>query len=313
MLMYNASNIKELKLLNKEASHKISVIIPTLNAEKYITPLIDSLKKQTIPPDEIIIIDSESDDRTAEIISGIEGVTLIQIKRKDFNHAITRDFAFRKSTGDYVIFITQDAMPANEYFVERIIKPFTLDDGIAISTGRQIPRPDAWPFEKLVRNFNYPSMSRIRSASDIPELGIKTFFTSDCCCAYRRDIYEKLGGFDFPVKTGEDLLFAAKTINAGYKIAYVPEAGVIHSHNLTLSQQYRRYFLAGYEIEKNKDIFCGVSHAKEGVKLVKYVSFELLKQGHIFSFVHFGFDCIARLLGNRMGRRAYRKESKSGK
>ena len=56
MLMYNASNIKELKLLNKEASHKISVIIPTLNAEKYIPPLIDSLKKQTIPPDEIIII-----------------------------------------------------------------------------------------------------------------------------------------------------------------------------------------------------------------------------------------------------------------
>lgn len=297
--------------MNKEASHKISVIIPTLNAEKYITPLIDSLKKQTIPPDEIIIIDSESDDRTAEIISGIEGVTLIQIKRKDFNHAITRDFAFRKSTGDYVIFITQDAMPANEYFVERIIKPFTLDDGIAISTGRQIPRPDAWPFEKLVKNFNYPSTSHIHSASDIPELGIKTFNTSDCCCAYRRDIFLELGGFSFPVMTNEDMFFAASVINAGYKISYTADAEVIHSHNLTLKQQYRRNFIIGYEMEKHKDILCGVAQEKEGLKLVKYVSFELLKQGHIFSFVHFGFDCIARLLGNRMGRRAYRKESKS--
>ena len=299
--------------MNKEASHKISVIIPTLNAEKYITPLIDSLKKQTIPPDEIIIIDSESDDRTAEIISGIEGVTLIQIKRKDFNHAITRDFAFRKSTGDYVIFITQDAMPANEYFVERIIKPFTLDDGIAISTGRQIPRPDAWPFEKLVRNFNYPSTSHIHSASDIPELGIKTFKTSDCCCAYRRDIFLELGGFSFPVMTNEDMFFAASVINAGYKISYTADAEVIHSHNLMLKQQYRRNFIIGYEMEKHKDILCSVAQEKEGFKVVKYVSFELLKQGRILSFVHFGFDCIARLLGNRMGRRAYRKESKSGK
>ena len=199
------------------------------------------------------------------------------------------------------------------YFVENIIKPFTLYDDIAISTGRQIPRPDARPFDKLVRNFNYPSVSRIRSASDIPELGIKAFFTSDCCCAYRRDIYEKLGGFDFPVKIAEDLFFGAKAINAGYKIAYVPEAGVIHSHNLTFLQQYKRYFLTGYELEKHKDILFGVSHAKEGFKLVRYVSTNLLKRGHIFSLVHFGFDCIARLLGNRMGRRAYRKEAASVK
>ncbi len=288
-----------------------SLIVPTLNAEQYISPLIDSLKNQTIPPDEIIIIDSESDDRTAEIVSGLEGVVLIQIKRKDFNHATTRDKAFRKSTGDYVIFITQDALPADKYFVEKIIHPFALDERIAISTGRQIPREDARPFEKLVRNFNYPSASRVRSSSDIPELGIKTFFTSDCCSAYRRNIYEELGGFSFPVKIAEDLFFAAKAINAGYKIAYVHEAGVIHSHNFTLSQQYKRYFMTGYETEKHKDILCGVSQEKEGLKLVKYVSFGLLKKGRIFEFVRFGFDCIARLLGSRMGRRAYRKESDS--
>lgn len=299
--------------MNTEASRKISLIIPTLNAEKYIPSLIDSLKKQTIPLDEIIIIDSESDDRTAEIISGIEGVTLLQIKRKDFNHATTRDFAFRKSTGDYVIFITQDATPADEYFVENIIKPFTLDEDIAISAGRQIPRPDARPFEKLIRNFSYPAVSRILSSSDIPEQGIKTFNTSDCCCAYRRDIFLEIGGFNFPVITNEDMFFAARAINAGYKISYTAEAKVVHSHNLTLKQQYRRNFIMGYEMEKHKDILCCVSQEKEGLKLVKYVSMNLLKRGRIFSFVHFGFDCIARLLGNRMGRRAYRKEAASVK
>lgn len=218
--------------------------------------------------------------------------------------------ALRKSHGDYVIFITQDAIPSNKHFVERLIYPFTLDDGIAISTGRQIPRKDAAPFEKLVRNFNYPSVSSIRSASDIPELGIKTFFTSDCCCAYRRDIFLKLGGFSFPVKISEDLFFAAKAINSGYKIAYASDAEVIHSHNFTLSQQYKRNFFIGYETEKHKDILCNVSQEKEGMRLVKYVSFELLKHGRIFSFIRFGFDCVARLLGNKFGRRAYREESK---
>lgn len=286
----------------------LSVIVPTLNAENLITQLVDSLKKQTITPNEIIIVDSESDDKTTEIASVLEGVTLISIKRKDFNHATTRDMALRKSTGDYVIFITQDAMPADEYFVEKLLQPFSLDDTIAVSTGRQIPRYDAWPFEKLVREFNYPAVSQIRSSADIPRLGIKTFFMSDCCSAYKRDIFVKLGGFSFPVKTAEDLFFAARVINSGYKIAYVHEAGVIHSHNLTLRQQYTRNFILAYEMEKHKDILRDVPVDSEGINLVMHVSRELLKYGRVIWFVRFGLDCVARFLGNRMGKRAYREE-----
>lgn len=238
---------------------KTSIIIPTLNAEKYIASLVKALETQTVKPDEIIIVDSESDDRTAEIISGLEGITFIPIKRKDFNHAKTRDMAFRKSTGDYVIFITQDAIPADKYFVERIIQPFSIDDKIAVSSGRQVPRENARPYEKLIRHFNYPPQGKIFSAQDIPEMGIKAFFTSDCCCAYRRDIFLELGGFVFSVRTAEDIIFSAKVINSGYKISYTAGAMVIHSHNLTLLQEYKRNFLTGYELEKHKDIFCGVS------------------------------------------------------
>ena len=288
---------------------RTSVIIPTLNAEGYIAPLIGSLRAQTLKPDEIIIVDSESDDRTADIASGLEGVRLVRIRRKDFNHATTRDEALRGSTGDYVVFMTQDAFPAGNTLLERLVHPFSTDDRIAVSTARQIPRDDALPFERLVRGFNYPAVSRVRSASDLPELGIKTFSISDCCCAYRRDIFLELGGFGFPVTTDEDLFFAAKVIHSGYKISYTADAEVIHSHNFTLRQQYRRNFLMGYELEKHKDILAGVSAEKEGIRLVKHVSLELLKHGRVFSFVHFGFDCVARLAGNKMGRRSWRKES----
>jgi len=286
-------------------NYKLSLIIPTLDAEKLICPLIDSIKDQTVIPDEIIIVDSESEDNTVDLLSKYPDVKLIQIKRSDFDHGKTRDMALRSSIGEYVVFMTQDAVPNNKYFIEKLLSPFFKDDGVALSTGRQLPKPDASRMEQLVRTFNYPSQSRVRSKDDIPEMGIKTYFASDVCSAYRRDIYERLGGFDYPIKTNEDMFYAAKVINAGYKIAYCADAEVLHSHNFTLKEQYKRNYIQGYEIERHRDILGSASQESEGMKLVKYVSKELLKKGRVFSFIHFGFDCCARLLGSKKGRKDY--------
>lgn len=280
----------------------ISVIIPTLNAESYIKKLIEALISQSLKPNEIIIVDSESEDRTVEIAKSFQIVKVIKIERSDFDHGGTRDMALRVSIGDYVIFLTQDALPADDVLIENLLKPFFQDNLIASVTGRQLPRPDATPMEKLVRAYNYPDRSNVRSVADIPRLGIKTFFSSDACAAYRRHLYEELGGFDHPIRTTEDILFAAKAISSGYHIAYAADAKVIHSHNFTLKEQYKRNYLQGYEIERHRDLLDVDSLNSEGLHLVKYVSINLLKKGRIVSFVHFFFDCCARLLGNRRGR-----------
>ena len=117
--------------------------------------------------------------------------------------------------------------------------------------------------EQLVRTFNYPAKSKVRSKDYIPEMGIKTFFASDVCSAYRRNIYEELGGFDYPIKTNEDMFYAAKVINAGYKIAYRADAEVLHSHNFTLKEQYKRNYIQGYEIERHRDILGKSSQESE--------------------------------------------------
>ena len=287
--------------------YRLSLIIPTLNAEKDICPLIDSLKKQTIVPDEIIIVDSESEDATVETVRKYPEVRLIRIKRKEFDHGRTRDMALRKSGGDYVIFMTQDALPKNRYMIEKLLEPFFRDGKVALSTGRQLPKYDATRMEQLVRRYNYPETSRIRSKDDIAEMGIKAFFASDVCAAYRRDIYEKLGGFDYPIKTNEDMFYAAKVIHSGYKIAYCADAEVLHSHNLSLKEQYQRNYIQGYEIEKHKSVLGSGSQEAEGMKMVKYVSKELLKKGRVISFVHFGFDCCARLMGSKAGKKSANK------
>ena len=280
----------------------ISVIIPTLNAENEIEALIRMLKNQSVKPDEIIVVDSESDDDTLDIVKKFEEVKIIPIKRKDFDHGGTRDMALRKSKGDFVLFLTQDALPLDENYIAGIIKPFK-DEKVAVVSGKQVARADATIMEKCVREFNYPDESNVRTKDDIKRLGIKTFFCSDVCSAYNKSIYLKLGGFEHPLKTNEDMFFAASAINAGFKVCYAADAKVIHSHNLTLKEQYQRNYIQGIEIEKHKELLNGVSANAEGMKMVKSVSKKLLKGGHFLSFIHFGFDCVARLNGSKKGRK----------
>lgn len=279
----------------------ISIIIPTLNASEYIENLINKLNSQTIKPDEVVVVDSESDDNTVELCKRYDNVRIIEILRKDFNHGGTRDMALRTCDSEFVLFTTQDAVPNNEFYIENLLRSFE-DDMVAIASGRQVAREDAWPMEKLVREFNYPAESHVHSKADLAKYGIKTYFFSDVCSAYRKDIYEQLGGFENPVKTNEDMFFAAKVIENGYKVAYAADAEVIHSHNFSLKEQYERNVIIGAELAKHKELLNGVSADAEGMKLVKYVSVRLLKKGMIFQFIRFGFDCCARKLGNIKGK-----------
>lgn len=290
---------------------KVSVIIPTLNAEKDLPELLRSLAAQKHRIDEIIVVDSASVDKTPEICKANHRIRLIQIDREDFDHGRTRDMALRESIGDIVVFLTQDAVPVNEEFIDRLIAPLT-EKNVAVSTGRQLPKTDATRMEQLVRKFNYPDQSHIRMKEDIPRMGIKTFFCSDVCAAYDRKLYLELGGFPYPVKTNEDMFFAARAIQNGYRVAYAADALVYHSHNLTLKEQYRRNYIQGYEMEKHRFLLGNVAQEPEGMRLVRYVSKELLRQGHVGSFMHFGFDCIARFMGNRRGKKAFRKEKGRG-
>lgn len=285
----------------------ISVIIPTLNAEHEIETLLIALDRQSIQPNEILVVDSASDDKTIELAQKHKGVRLLQIDRQDFNHGTTRDKALRESSGDFVCFLTQDAVPVSDDYLKRLVAPMVDDSDIALASGRQLPKADARRFEQLVRGFNYPDSPSVRSKCDLEKLGIKTFFASDACSAYRRIAYLECGGFDH-VNTNEDMLMAAKFIASGMKVAYEPHAEVFHSHNLTPAQQFARNRAVGFFLETHADDLMHASEIGEGGRLVKAVSSQLLREGNLVEFIAFGVDCCARLLGNRAGRRAARKE-----
>lgn len=286
---------------------EISVIIPTLNAEHEIDGLLIALEHQSIQPVDILIVDSASEDKTIELVRQHKRVRLLKIDRQDFNHGTTRDMALRESRGDFVCFLTQDAVPVSDDYLERLVAPMLDDSDIALVSGRQLPKADARRFEQLVRGFNYPDWPSVRSKCDLEKLGIKTFFASDTCSAYRRTAYLECGGFEH-VNTNEDMLMAARFIASGMKVAYEPRAEVYHSHNLTPSQQFARNRAVGFFLESHADDLMHTSETGEGGRLVKSVSLQLLREGNFGEFVAFGVDCCARLLGNRAGRMAARKE-----
>lgn len=287
----------------------VSVVIPTLNAQGEIGPLLDNLAAQSVKPAEILVVDSSSDDGTVAEASARKGVEVVSVDRGDFNHGLTRDMALRRTSGDICCFLTQDAVPANGRYLERLIAPFEEDGGIALVSGRQLPKSDARRFEQLVRSFNYPDEPSVRGKADLDKYGIKTFFASDVCSAYRRSAYLACGGFA-EVCTNEDMLMAARFVAASMKVAYEPSAEVYHSHNLTPKQQYGRNFNVGKFLQQHSGELMGASEVGEGGRLVKHVSAALLKEGRVGEFFAFGIDCVARLAGNRAGRREARKTLK---
>ena len=285
----------------------LSIVIPTLNAEGEIDALLGLFEGQTLKPCEILVVDSSSGDGTAAEVAKHPAVEFLGIDRKDFNHGSTRDMALRRTSGDFVCFLTQDAVPASDEYLERLVAPMLADDEVALVSGRQLPKADARRFEQLVRGFNYPDAPSVRGKEDLARYGIKTFFASDVCSCYRRSAYLACGGFD-RVNTNEDMLMAARFVAAGYKVAYEPAAEVYHSHNLTPREQYARNRAVGRFLEGHAEDLMHASEIGEGGRLAKEVSLRLLREGRLGELLAFGVDCAARLFGNRRGRLEARRD-----
>ncbi len=284
----------------------ISAVIPTLNAEQYIKPLLDMLLCQTKEIQEIIIMDSDSDDNTVSIASHYDRVKIVPVKREDFDHGKTRNDAVRVSKGEYVLFLTQDALPADIHYVENIMKPFE-NPKVAMVGGRQIAREDAREYEKAVRSINYPDEERVWDQRKRSELGIRAFLLSDACSAYRKSAFEAVGGFEHPILTNEDMLIAERFLSRGYSLSYTGKAAVFHSHNYTFHQQYQRNVLVGRFLKRYQDRFA-TDETTTGIEVAMKVYRILLKKHQFGDFFPFAMDCIARFLGNRHGRRIEDKQ-----
>lgn len=206
------------------------------------------------------------------------------------------------STADLVLCMTQDAMPADETLIEELVKPFD-DPEVWAAYARQLPNEDCREVEKYTRSFNYPEQSMVKTKEDLDRLGIKTFFCSNVCAAWRREKYLVLGGFVKHTIFNEDMILAGTMIKQGGKIAYCAKAKVIHSHNYSAFQQFHRNFDLAVSQTMYPEVFGGIRSESEGIKLVKKSLSYCIKIGKPWLMIQVVTQSAGKLLGYKMGQR----------
>ena len=219
------------------------LIIPTLNAA-LDWPRFSSALLACATPDEVLIVDSSSTDDTVALAHS-SGFSVCSIPLAEFNHGGTRQFAAEVlSESEILVYLTQDAILRGPKELTNLLAAFD-DRSVAAAYGRQLPRIGAGPMEAHARYFNYSAESNVRDLGDRERFGFKTIFISNSFAAYRRAALLTVGGFPKDVIFGEDTIVAAKLLLGGWKIAYVAEAQVYHSHDYTWIQDFKRYFDIG--------------------------------------------------------------------
>ena len=227
----------------------VTIVIPTKNAGDLLDKVLEAVFSQKTEYEyEVICVDSGSSDNTLDIIRKYP-CKLFEIKPSEFGHGKTRNYGASKGTGEFIIFITQDALPVDENWLQNFIDGMKIDPEIVGGFGIHLPYPDCNIFDKrdLEGHFNnfgtdntiFQLEDKERYEREEGYRHLLAFFSDNNSCL-RRSVWEKYPYDD--VNFAEDQIWARKMIELGFKKLYCPYAAVYHSHNYSLSTFFRRYY-----------------------------------------------------------------------
>lgn len=231
------------------ADIRASVLIPVKNGGVLLGDVLKAVLAQQTPwPFEIIIVDSGSSDDSVDLARGY-GVRVETIAPTAFGHGRTRNQLAALSTGEFLVFITQDARPASADWLVHLVNACDAAPDVAGAFGPHRAHPDARAVtqRELAQHFAgfgaEQSIVRLddrtRFASDPGYRQWLHFFSNNNSCL-RRSVWERL---PFPdVAFAEDQTWALAAVDAGYGKAYAPQAAVYHSHDFGVWETLQRNF-----------------------------------------------------------------------
>ncbi len=277
-----------------------SVCIPTYNGGEELLALLDMVRRQRAPwPFEIVVVDSSSNDGTAERMREMPDILFHSIPKKSFGHGKTRNLCARLSGGEAIAFLTQDAMPANDKWLFNLVSVLWHFPQAAGAFGRHLPALSADPFtaRDLEAHFagflDHPIALSRATRPDAWERGDATWrkllhFFSDNNSCLRRAVWEQI---PYPnIDYGEDQVWADRIIAAGFEKIYVPTAVVRHSHNYTPGETRAR---AATEARFFREQF-GYSLLDESMSLSEQLDRMNRNDRHWANLHGVGEDAIAR-------------------
>lgn len=267
---------------------------------------IASVMRQTLKPAEIILFDTDSSDGAIERARALIKKIPLRYRKiavSEFDHGGTRNAALKLVKHPWVLYMTQDAVCADEHSFAVLLSAAIKQKTVA-AYARQLPHENATPLAATARFFNYGSAPIVQNMAAASRLGIKTWFCSNSFCLWNTAALRHSGGFAEKLILGEDMHAAARLIQAGGTVLYVPTANAMHSHNYSAVEEFRRYFDIGvFHINQSALLFVAGNANKEGFKFVKEQMRLLYERRALFSLVRLPFHIAAKFLGYKLGRK----------
>lgn len=226
----------------------VSVVIPTKNAGTLFVEVLEGIRQQRDVDVDLVIVDSGSTDQTVALGERY-GARVFRIPPASFNHGLTRDMGLREARCDIAVLMTQDATPGDSSLLWRLAAVFD-DPTVGGAYARQVARPEADVLTQ--RNLLLALTGRL--TSEVRSLGTPDAWSAlspfdryklcnfdNVCSAVRRSAWETIpfGKVAF----AEDIVWSRRALCAGWKIAYVAESHVIHSHERPLRYDFQRTYL----------------------------------------------------------------------
>ncbi len=228
---------------------KASIIIPTKNGGERYQRVLEALFSNALEGGfEVIVIDSGSTDNTLDITRRYPA-RLYEIAPREFGHGRVRNYGAELAQGEFLVYLTQDAIPASGEWLRTLLQAFTLADNVAGVFSRQLP-DGRNPMESFFLQHTYGEKRIIRSLSpgQGPSVTLKDIFFSNVGSAIRRAVWEQIP-FREAISMSEDQEWSKKALLTGYQTVYEPAAGVYHSHNYTLPTIFKRNYASGHSLK----------------------------------------------------------------
>lgn len=281
----------------------ITVVIPTYNGGRLWQQSARLLAEQVPAVSRVKVIDSSSRDDTQDIARQF-GFEVEQIDQKKFDHGGTRSFALQDIESEIVVFLTQDALLESADSVASLVSVFDQDPDIVCAYGRQLPHLDANPLARHTRFSSYRAESYLTDLDNSFPQGFRKAFFSNSFSAYRVDYLRAIGGFPEHLILGEDSFVAAKALLSQKKVAYVAQAQVRHSHNYSVTEEFKRYFDIGVFHSTQPWMIEQLGRVEgEGVKFALSQLDYVVKEKHYSWLLPSIAASIAKFIGYKLGKK----------
>lgn len=272
----------------------IDLIITTYKPEKSFMNLIEEMEKQTAPIRQIHIVNTEQKHFERMIfatnfMTKYKNMNVRHISRNEFDDGATRNEAVKRTDAEYILFMSQDAMPSDSFLVERLYEALRKNPKACVAYARQVAGMDANEGTRYVYASKYPRDSHVFTLDDLDEYHLRTYRISNTCALYRRSMFDELGGFSQHTIGMEGMEFGYRALQNGYQIAYVAEASVYHSREISAPDKIKTSFddgafyamhpeiIGSFNIvrEMARDAKCTVNHLRKNGRTIEAFSLNL--------------------------------------